>query len=230
MNEKIIVLIPSLNPEKEFINYIKNLIKAYPNMDIIIVNDGSSNEKDAIFKEISKIKNTKVLTHETNKGKGEALKTGFKYFLDNYKKGSLVTADSDGQHSIEDIINIGISLINEKEKTLVIGTRDFTLKEVPFRSKLGNNITSFIFEKRFKRHITDTQSGLRGLTYDFIKDIINLNGSHFEYEINILKEAVKQKINIKEIKIKTLYFNNNKTSNYKTIKDSIKICKEIFRK
>ena len=62
----------------------------------------------------------------------------------------------------------------------------------------------------------------------YIKDIINLEGSRYEYEINILLYFLKNDISIKEIPITTIYeTKKNETSHYRCIKDSLKIYKII---
>ena len=232
MKDKIVVLIPSLNPLEEFYDYVKSLISISSNIELIIVNDGSNKEKEYIFNKISKLNNVTLLTHKENLGKGEALKTGFKYYLKNKKNLSkgIITADSDGQHSIKDILKIASVLNEQTTESLIIGKRNFNLKTVPIKSKIGNFLTRKLFKLKYKKDVYDTQSGLRGLTNNFIEKCVNLSGSRFEYEINVLIEASRENINIIEVNIETIYYNNNERTNYKAVKDSIKICKEFLKK
>ena len=226
--KKIVVLIPSLNPNEDFYDYSKKLLDN-KNIDLIVVDDGSRDDLKYIFDKISRLKNTHVITHKTNKGKGAALKTGFKYYLDNYKDtNGIITADSDGQHTIKDIIDIGNELNEYNDKTLILGTRNFNLKQVPFKSRNGNKITTFFFKKLYGKKINDTQTGLRGLTNDFVKDSVKYTGEKFDYEIVMLIEAVLNKINIIEHPIETVYFNNNSETHFNPFKDSYKIYKIMF--
>ena len=225
---KIVVLIPSLNPNEDFYEYSKKLLDN-ENVELIVVDDGSKDELKYIFNKIKSLKNAHVITHEHNKGKGAALKTGFKYFLDNFKDSKgIVTADSDGQHTIKDVISIGKELNELDSKSLILGTRNFNLKQVPFKSRNGNKITTFMFKRLYGKKINDTQTGLRGLTKDFVKDSINFTGEKFDYEIVMLIEAVLNKINIIEHEIETVYFNNNSETHFNPIKDSYKIYKIMF--
>lgn len=131
---------------------------------------------------------------------------------------------NDGSSS-DDIIKL--SLLDDNF-SLIIGTRDFNLKHVPFSSRFGNRLTSLIVYNKTKKYIKDTQSGLRLIPYRYIKDIINLEGSRYEYEINILLYFLKNNINIKEIPITTIYeTKKNETSHYRCIKDSLRIYKII---
>ncbi len=230
---KIVVLIPALNPAENFIEYCENLTKN-KNVELIVVDDGSKKELKYIFNKISKLTNTTLLTNAVNLGKGRALKNGFNYYLNKYPKenfgGGIITADSDGQHSIEDIISIGEELNKQTEPCIILGTRDFNDPNVPFKSRNGNKITTTIFKLLYGKKINDTQTGLRGLSYDFIKTCLSLDGERFEYEINMLIEAVQNNIKIIEHKIKTIYFNNNAETHFNPVKDSIKIYKIIFKK
>ncbi len=123
-----VLIIPSLNPDTKFIEMLKIIVKSAEkeglDIEIIVVNDGSSNKCDWIFEEIEK-NNITVLKHAVNLGKGRALKTAFNYVLNNMKDfKSIVTADSDGQHSIDDIISC-LKESNENPDTLVLGIRNF---------------------------------------------------------------------------------------------------------
>lgn len=224
---KVIPLIPSLNPDEKLIKYVKELIEIGFEK-IIIINDGSSKKYDKYFDELSNLKECVVLKHAVNLGKGRALKTGFNYYINNYSDYlGVVTADSDGQHSPKDTLNVAKSLIKHKN-SLVLGTRNFNLENVPFKSKYGNKITTFIFKLLHGRHVNDTQTGLRGLGNDFVKNCISLNGERFEYEINMLISAVKNKIPLVEVLIDTIYIEENKSSHFNPIKDSIKIYKVML--
>lgn len=230
MKNKNIVLIPSLNPNEDFIEYSKKLVKNN-NVHLIVVDDGSRDELKYIFEEIGKLKNTTVLTHAVNLGKGRALKTGFNYYINNFNKKDypgIVTADSDGQHKVEDVIAIGNKLSKLKDEGMILGTRDFNQDNVPFKSRKGNKITTFVFKLLYGKKINDTQTGLRGLSYEFAKSCISMKGERFEYEINMLITAVRNKVPIHEHIIETIYFDNNSETHFNPVKDSIKIYKIMF--
>lgn len=225
---KIIPIIPSLNPDNKTIKYVEDLIKL-GFKKIIVVNDGSSSEYDRYFESLSKNKECVILKHNINYGKGKALKTAFKYYLDNFNDYTgIVTVDSDGQHSLDDTLRIAKEL-KKNNDCLILGTRDFNKRNVPFKSKYGNKITTFVFKLLYGKKINDTQTGLRGISNDLISKIVNIPGDRFEYEINMLIFAVKNKINIIEIPIKTIYKNKNNGSHFKPFKDAIKIYKCILK-
>ncbi len=222
---KVVPIIPALNPDDKLIKLVQELKKDYHK--IIIVNDGSENDK--IFQELKKINGCIILTHEVNKGKGEGLKTAFKYYLDNLSKDHIgvVCLDADGQHLPSDAIKM--SELLETNDKFILGTRLFNTKSTPLRNKLGNRITSRVFKWIYKIYIKDTQTGLRAIPNRLIKDLLKVEGSRFEYELNVLIKLVKMKEDIIEHDIKTVYLiNSNKKSHFKVIKDSIRVYKVLL--
>ncbi|MEK4253725.1 glycosyltransferase family 2 protein [Ureibacillus sp. FSL K6-2830] len=218
---KVCVIIPALNPTHDLIDYIYDL-KSHKVSQIVVINDGSMTSCNAIFHQIGLIQNCTVLTHEKNKGKGRALKTAFQHVLKHCHVDGVITADADGQHSIEDVINIA-ELLSDVQDAIILGVRNFDQKNVPIRSYIGNKITSYLFTALFKIHLQDTQTGLRGIPIKILPSLLALEGERYEYEMNMLIAAAKKKIPIMQIPIQTIYINKNKSSYYHPIKDSLKI-------
>jgi putative flippase GtrA len=221
------IIIPALNPNTSLIEYVKSLLKNGV-AHIIVVNDGSKMELEHIFEELEQLVGCTVLIHEGNKGKGRALKTAFSYFLQHYGHlAGVVTADADGQHSVQDVCKIADCLITLKEG-MILGVRDFSSEGVPAKSLIGNRITSFFFRYLYGYRLDDTQTGLRGIKTKEIASILALKGERYEYEINMLIHARKRKVNIKQIPIETIYFNNNTGTYYQPFKDSVKVFTKLF--
>ena len=193
------------------------------------MNDGSTASYDRYFDEV-KNAGYKVLSHEVNKGKGAALKTAFNHCLKNYPSFiGCVTADSDGQHSVKDILRCIEELRTHRDE-LILGCRDFHRDDVPFNSRFGNNITKWVFKAFCGLKISDTQTGLRGIPSSFMEELLNLPGNRFEFETQMLIVS-KNRIPIREITIDTIY--DSKTdhaTHFHPIKDSFRIYKIIFFK
>ena len=226
----VTVLIPSLNPDNKLIKYVESLVNiGFKN--IIIVNDGSTKKYEYYFNKLKKIKECIVLKHVVNQGKGRALKTGINYYLCNLsnKNIGLITADADGQHTPEDTMKIAKKLLEGKDD-LILGVRDFSKSNVPIKSKLGNNITKFLFKIMYGKKVTDTQTGLRGLSNSFLIDAMKFEGEKYDYEMNMLIEPVLLKSKISEVIIDTVYIDENKSSHFDAVKDSYKIYKILFGK
>lgn len=225
MIDDVCLIIPVYNPDEElFIKFLEQAIHKFSN--IIVVNDGSKQECDSIFKRIeSHYNQVKMLKHSVNLGKGRALKTAFNCYLNEYPNCvGIVQADCDGQHDIEDVVNCAKALKENQEK-LVIGVRDFSSKEVPSRSRFGNNITRVVFKLFIGISIKDTQTGLRAIGNDLLRKFLSTNGERYEYETNMLIECKEKNVAIQEVPIKTIYIDKNQTSKFNPVKDSLAIYK-----
>lgn len=224
--KKVVILIPSLDPDEMMVRYVSELRNAGFDK-IIIVNDGSGEEYDPFFSSVED--KVQLLRHAVNQGKGRALKTGFHHVLNTYSTeeiAGVVTADADGQHSVEDTVKVALQLV--KDGSFVLGTRNFNEPQVPFKSRNGNKITTQIFKLLYGKLVNDTQTGLRGIPYDYIKDCLKLPGERFEYEIHMLIDAVQKKLPITEVMIQTIYFDSNRATHFSAVKDSMRIYKVIF--
>ena len=224
MKEKnIVILIPAYNPTKDLISLTDELIKN--KFTVVVVNDGSNNQTKKTFKKLNK--NVILLKHKENMGKGQALKTGFKYILENIKCQGVITADADGQHLFCDIVNIA-NYMEIDLSSVVLGIR-LQNKEMLLKSRLGNSITRMVFKVATGKKVYDTQTGLRGIPFKYLQDFINIEGQRYEYEINMLLYCARNNIAFKEIKIHTVYIDNNKASSFNAVRDSFKIYKCILK-
>lgn len=221
----MVILIPAYEPGKRLINLIYEL-KDRCDYDIVIVDDGSGQEFKYIFNTASSLGCT-VLTHENNRGKGAALKTGFKYINENITTSGVVTADCDGQHLAKDILRVTESL-KEHINDIVLGTRKFVGK-VPFRSRFGNIITRTIFSFASGSKVYDTQTGLRGFSINMLDWLQEVTGDRFEYEMNMLLEAAPAGYSFYEVDIDTVYLEKNKSSHFHPLKDSLRIYLPILK-
>jgi len=215
------VLIPAYNPDQKLVNIVTDLFNI-GFTDIIIINDGSNNKCDNIFKQLSDTPGCHVLKHIVNLGKGRALKTGMNYFYDKFNNNiGVVTADADGQHSANDILNIAKEL-KRHANNLILGVRKFS-KDVPLRSLIGNVMTKYVFKLFVGKKISDTQSGLRGIPKKIIPELVRIHGERYEYEMNMLIFMKQNNIDISEISIETIYLENNSSSHFNPLFDSMKI-------
>ena len=227
-NLNITVMIPALNPDRKLTNYVRQLANE-SFREIVVINDGSPKEYDHIFDEISAMEKCTVLRHEVNRGKGRALKTGMDYVLKNHPDCvGIVTGDADGQHRLKDTIRVAKELLRNDNR-LVLGSRNFNSPNIPARSSFGNKVTSWVFAAMFGQKLMDTQTGLRGIPLRIVPSMLRISGERFEYEMNMLIECRRKKIEIFEIPIDTVYIDENSSSHFNPIVDSVKIYLLIFR-
>ena len=224
--ENIFVVVPTLDPDEEIMQkFISELHKEFKH--ILVINDGSKNVYDNFFKKLSK--DVDVIYHHKNLGKGRALKNAFNYILNEYPEiEGCITCDCDGQHSVKDIKRLGKELLKYPHD-LILGVRDFDKENVPNKSKFGNKITRNIFKIFIGLDISDTQTGLRGLSRGLMEHFLDLAGERYEYETNMLIACKNDDIKIKEVEIETIYLNSNANSHFNPLKDSILIYKLFMR-
>lgn len=221
MNSMIIV-IPSLEPDFKLVNLLKTIRQTIPLVPVLIIDDGSGPTYQELFQQVEVHYASQVIHHSENKGKGAALKTAMLEILASYPEVQwMITVDSDGQHSVEDI-QATINLAVTSPDSLVLGTREFH-GEVPFRSQFGNRLTRNVMHLITGINVSDTQTGLRVIPRSFIEPLLKVKGERFEYETNMLLEAKKRQWDIYSQPIATTYIENNSSSHFRMIRDSIAI-------
>lgn len=137
---KHIALIPAYEPDETLLKLLSELKAA--DYETVVVDDGSGAKYSEIFVRASA--DALVLTHDTNMGKGAALKTGLLYIEENCPADCVVvTLDADGQHKIPDAERVCADAENHIG-ALCLGSRAFTGK-VPLRSRFGNTLTRWAF-------------------------------------------------------------------------------------
>ena len=224
----VTIIIPSLNPDEKLVQVVEGLIeKGFK--DVVLVNDGSDENHMWPFETVDKYEQCHILHHEVNKGKGRALKTAFEYCLENRKDiAGVVTVDGDNQHTPSDIYACAEKM-KELKNHIVLGVRDFSGDHVPPKSKFGNNMTKFVFKTFCGLKISDTQTGLRAIPYEYLKIMTEIKGERFEYETNMLLEMKTYSIPYTEVGIETIYIEENASTHFNPIKDSIKIYGVILK-
>ncbi len=224
--DKVTVVIPSYKPDEKLLSTLRGAIET-GFTDIIVVDDGGGEKYAPIFDEVKKLPECTVLHHAVNRGKGAALKTAFAYYIENRKDSlGLVTADADGQHLPKDILGCAESMADSG--SVVLGVRDFSQPHVPPRSKAGNRFTSGFFKIFFGMNISDTQTGLRAIPREYVKPISEVDGDRYEYETHMLFLISKAKIPLSEHVIDTVYIDDNSSSHFRVVRDSMRIYKLVL--
>lgn len=221
---KKIILIPAYEPNEKLIELVKNIDKC--DFDIVVVDDGSGYGYQQVFHKVEEY--ASLISYPVNQGKGHALKEGYQWIKKKYRDNYIViTMDSDGQHTIRDVRRLG-SYVEKHLDTLVIGMR-LRGKNTPLRSKIGNAITRFIYKITTGLDVYDTQTGLRAFSYQLMDFFLGIDGERFEYEMNVLLWCAREHVPISEIPIETIYIENNKSTHFRTVRDSYLIYREIIK-
>ncbi len=200
---KILALIPAYNEAEKIGKVVKETLQY---CDVLVVDDGSIDTTGKIAEESGAF----VVTHEKNRGKGDALITGFTYALKNGYE-SIITLDADGQHDPSEIPKF---LKKGDTYDIVIGVRDF--KEMPFPRKVSNTITTLLLSLRTRQKIGDSQSGYRMIKTDVLRGL-NFKTRGFILESELL---IRAKCRIGNVRIKTIYAGEK--SHVNNFRDTIK--------
>jgi len=228
MNKKLIsIIIPAYQPDEKVLTTINGLVEAGYN-DILVVDDGSSESCNDIFKTVEQMQECTLLRHPVNKGKGAALKTAIEYFVANRdNRAAVVTVDADGQHLVKDIEAVSETVLDSKK--VVFGVRNFSDPNVPTKSKLGNNITATVFRLFFGMKLRDTQTGLRAFPKEYLPEMATVEGERYEYETNVLLFMNRHRIPFEQVDISTVYIEENKSSHFRAVRDSLRIYALILK-
>lgn len=220
-----VVIIPAYKPDKTLVT-ITDQLWAY-GCQMVVVDDGSGKEYQQIFDKVRDI--CIVLRHSENHGKGAAIKTALRYIKEElWDIGLVGIMDCDGQHLPEDMLKL-LEVAGIHKKTMVLGVRDVG-KEMPLKSRLGNQITRAVFKIVSGTKVSDTQTGLRAFDVEMIPDFLAVKGERYEYEMNVLMTCAKTKIPIEEVPIRTIYQDkNNSNSHFRSFVDSARIYKDILK-
>lgn len=219
---KHIIIIPSLNPNQRLISLVDELIDTKI-CRIVIVNDGSDMTCSSIFERLNNYKDVVVLNHKTNLGRGAALKTAFSYCIGNFKDCfGVVTATDDGQYKASEIIKVA----QESERfqsCLILGERPLDETNTSKIDYIGNKALRQAFRFLYDLKMSDPRTELRAIPMSELSWILKIKGQRYEYEVNMLIQAKRRNVKIKQIPIKISSFNLSEKSHYKTISDTTRI-------
>jgi putative flippase GtrA len=220
----VFVLIPAFEPGPRMPALVAELLSADPDLDVLIVDDGSGSAFASVFA-AAREAGAHVITHPSNRGKGAALKTGFAHVVVHDPDADVVTADADGQHTRADVCRVADALRRDAadgRSALVLGVRGFQ-GAVPLRSRVGNAAARGLFRLATGRQVTDTQTGLRGIPSDRLDWALGIPGEGFEYEQRMLLRLGPDQLAAHEVPIDTVYLDRNASSHFRPVRDSLRV-------
>ncbi len=197
---KLSIIIPAYNEEKT----IKDIIKIVNRVDygipveIVIVNDGSTDKTHEQLSEIKKLfKDIKIISYEKNKGKGYAIRQGIK----NINGDITIIQDADLEYDPNQISAL-IKPIIKGQYEVVYGSRFMgSCKNMRFSFLFGNKFLTFITNLLFGSNLTDMETCYKVVHKTILKKI-GLESNGFEIEAEITAKILKNGYQIKEIPIK----------------------------
>lgn len=221
ITRKHAVLIPAYQPDEKLIEFVRELHEA--GFPVLVTDDGSGSGYAHIFEAL--LPYAVVVTHERNRGKGEALKTAMSALSSAFPKcHGFITADSDGQHLTKDIIRVSTALY-DNDAVITLRERE---GRIPFKSRLGNNLSKIVYTLLTSRFYPDNQSGLRGFKLELIPLLLQVKGHSYDYELSALYCVEKQHLKVAALPIKAIYINNNANTHFKPVADTLLIYKTLL--
>lgn len=217
-----LVLIPAYEPDEQLVRLAKELHRH--GLQVLVVDDGSGKDYQDVFNRTAQY--ATVIALERNSGKGAALKAGMKHIRDRIPECEhFITCDADGQHRVEDVLRVREQL--QKGEKFVLTVRQWR-KDIPLRSKVGNNLSRFVYALLANRYLSDNQSGLRGFNRVHIHWLLQVAPNKYDYEMNVLYYAAKKNIRIATLPIEAIYIGNNESSHFNPVQDTLRIYKSLF--
>ena len=221
-----VVVIPAYKPAPCLPEMVRQLAASAEAAAILLVDDGSGPDFQPLFRDAAQA-GAILLLHPANCGKGAALKTAFREAAARFPDHTgIVTADADGQHTVADIRRIARALA-EHPHSLVLGARRFDAS-VPWRSRIGNQLTRHVVRRIAGAALTDTQTGLRGIPMDFAPVLLRSPYNRYEFELDMLLRWHSTGRPIFEVAIETLYPDRNRLSHFHPLIDSLRVYRVIL--
>jgi glycosyltransferase involved in cell wall biosynthesis len=214
----VAAVIPAYFEEKHIGDVVRRTLLQLAN--VVVVDDGSSDRTA----ELARAAGADVIIHELNRGKGESIKSGFRYWMEHGATYVMVL-DADGQHRPEEIerfLAAAASGIGE----LLVGTRMNDVSEMPLVRRMVNRYMSRKISRACGQDIPDTQCGFRMVHRSIIPNLLG-GTERFDYETEMLILASRAGCRIASVPISTVY--SDEVSSIHPVRDTIRFFKLMRR-
>jgi glycosyltransferase involved in cell wall biosynthesis len=190
-------LIPAYQASRSLAQVIADLRQHDPEGALLVVDDGSSDGSG----DIARAASVDVVTHDTNRGKGVALRTGFAWLAERGFDAA-VTVDADGQHRAQDAVMLARH--DAPRGAIVLGVRDLVRDGAPKPSQLSNRFSNWWVSRFSGLRLSDTQCGLR--RYPLQATLaLGSDARGYGFECEMLVRAARRGIPIVEAPVQVIY-------------------------
>ncbi|PYL23478.1 MAG: hypothetical protein DMF37_09690 [Verrucomicrobia bacterium] len=216
---KAAAIIPAYCEEKHVGNVVR---RTRQQLDHVLVIDDGSNDQTA---QRAREAGAEVIVHSQNRGKGEAIKTGLRHWLDRQFT-HVIVLDADGQHLPEEIDRFIAAAASAAEPSFFLGNRMNDLAGMPFIRRVVNRYMSRRISLLSAQQIPDTQCGFRMLDRQLIPELLG-GANRFDYETEMLIIASRKGYRIESVPITTVY--SDEVSNIQPVRDAVRFFKLMRR-
>ncbi len=214
---KYLVIIPAFNEAENLSSVVEGTLRL--TSDVLVIDDGSTDSTGEVLKKLDV-----TAIRQPHTGKGGALKTGFRYALENNYEW-IITMDGDGQHDHREI-----PLFTDKMQAngtdMIIGSRMSDTQKMPFMRLMANRFMSRLISSMIGQSVPDTQCGFRAISCRVVNKL-TLETSHYDTESEILIKAAMAGFNISSVPVRTIY--NGASSSINRTMDTVRFIK-LLRK
>ena len=212
-------VIPAYREEKHISDIVRRTRQELDH--VLVVDDGSEDKTATRAREAG----AEVIVHSQNRGKGEAIKTGLRYWLDRQFV-HVIILDADGQHLPEEIGRFIAAAGSAVERSFFLGNRMNNLTGMPFIRRVVNRYMSNRISHVCGQKIPDTQCGFRMLDRQLIPELLG-GGDRFDYETEMLIIASRKGYPIQSVPITTVY--SDEVSKIHPARDALRFFKLMRR-
>ncbi len=218
--ESVHILVPSYRSANLLSKFLPDLLRFVPVSQVLVVDDASEDNTPDICSGFG----ITCLKHEINRGKGAALRTGFKYLLE---KGTswIITMDADGQHSPEDLHCFLDTIKETPDVGICIGSRTMKPGIMPFWRICSNRLTSWSLSLITGARILDSQCGYRIYSSALLRSI-SIEYDRFEMETEVIIKSIRKGYRVSFTKVQTLYLND--LSHISHLNDTLRWVKAVL--
>jgi len=212
-------VIPAYNEEKHIGDVVRRTRQKLE--DVLVIDDGSRDKTAERAREAG----AEVLVHPQNRGKGETIKTGLRYWLER-QIDFVIILDADGQHRPEEIDRFVAAALSTDEPKLILGNRMKDVTSMPRVRQIVNRWMSQRISAACGQEIPDTQCGFRMLHRQLIPDLLG-GASRFDYETEMLIVASRKGFRVDSVPISTVY--SDEASSIHPARDTLRFFKLMWR-
>jgi glycosyltransferase involved in cell wall biosynthesis len=215
-----LALVPAYNAAETIAPLVRELLRLWPHavsgVKVLVVDDGSDDETA----QRAQLAGATVLRHPRNRGKADALRTGFAEAA-RLGANAIVTVDADGQHLPTDAARL--ATYPASAETLLLGVRDLVTAKAPRANRFGNQVSNFFVSLYARRRFRDSQCGLRRYPLERVLSA-DVRTRGYAYETDLLLTAARNHWSIADLPIDVYYPPaGHGSSHYRQFKDSLHI-------
>ena len=216
---KTAAIIPAYREERHISDVVRRTRRQLDH--VLVIDDGSSDTTARCAREAG----AEVIVHSQNRGKGEAIKTGLRHWVDRQFI-YVIILDADGQHLPEEIDRFIAAAAQAGDHSFFLGNRMNNLTGMPFVRRVVNRYMSNRISRICRQEIPDTQCGFRMLDRQLIPELLD-GGNRFDYETEMLIIASRKGYRIESVPITTVY--SDEVSKIHPARDTIRFFKLMRR-